>query len=74
MCDSDDGLSDDGYYNQEGGSMDTSEDLNLTKSIKVAPTYGRKLPVDWIQNKNSIILVYVILYELRNGLMECVVP
>lgn len=52
----------------------TLEDLNLTKSIKVAPTYGRTLSVDWIQNKNSIILVYVILYELRNGLMECVVP
>lgn len=43
-----------------------SEDLNLTKSIKVAPTYGRKFSVDWIQNKNSIILVYVILYELKN--------
>lgn len=52
----------------------TSEDLNLTKSIKVAPTDGRKLSVDWIQNKNSIILFYVILYELRNGLMEYVVP
>lgn len=52
----------------------TSEDLNLTKSIKVSPTDGRKLSVDWIQNKNSIILVYAILYELRNGLMEYVVP
>lgn len=52
----------------------TSEDLNLTNSIKVASTYGRKSSVDWIQNKNSIILVYVILYELRNGMMECVVP